>query len=388
MDLSRTTLAAVIGTTDRLGGAEKAFRAIVTGLRAEYGMKLRIFVHVLPEEPDSDFEVTVLGQPDRTAIGRMLLNLRRELLALEGPAILFPFQINSNVLAMAVNQSLPRRKRLPAVLNDRAHIDETLAVGANSSLLGRLAAPLRRQLTLRSYRAGDHIVCNARANERDVLRFTGLDASRVSTIYNPLAAKEIQARFPTRDRSVLVTSASPLIAVHARMNEQKGLDSLLRAFAAVKQVHPGARLRMVGDGPERDALEALATELGIESSCELPGFLSDPISAIEDADIYVLPSRWEGLPNALLEAIAVGLPVVATRCPTGPEEILENGQVGRLVEVDDVAAIAKNVLDLIGDSDERQRLGQRARSRALDFGLEVNLAAYRAVFEQVVASKS
>ena len=128
--------------------------------------------------------------------------------------------------------------------------------------------------------------------------------------------------------------------------------------------------------------------MGIEASCEFPGFLSDPISAIEDADIYVLPSRWEGLPNALLEAIAVGLPVVATRCPTGPEEILENGQVGRLVEVDDVAAMAKNVLDLIGDSDERQRLGQRARSRALDFGLDVSLAAYRAVFEQVVASKS
>ena len=388
MDLSQTTLVAVIGTTDRLGGAEKAFRTIVKGLRDEYGMKLRVFSHIAPQQPDADFEVTVLREPAGSTLGRMFLKLRRELLALEGPAILFPFQINSNMLVMGTNRSLPAKKRCPAILNDRACIDEILAASRISSRIGKWTAPLRRGLAVQAYRAGDHVVCNAQANERAVLRFAGLDESRVSTIYNPLAAKEIQARFPTRDRSVLVDPSSPLIAVHARMDKQKGLDSLLHAFALVKEVHPTARLRIVGDGSEKEALEALARELGVASNCEMPGFLSDPMDAIEDADIYALPSRWEGLPNTLLEAIAVGLPVVATRCPTGPDEILKNGEVGRLVSVDDVSAMAENLLELIADGGERQQLAEKARTRALDFGLDVSLAAYRALLERVGTSRT
>jgi glycosyltransferase involved in cell wall biosynthesis len=313
----------------------------------------------------------------------MFANLRRGLLSIDGPAILFPFQINSNILAMGANRSLPKQRRLPSVLNDRACIDQLLDANARSSLSGRLLAPLRRRLTRAAYRAGDHVVCNARENEKAVVRFTGLDPSRVSTIYNPLAAHDIQRRFPGRDRQRLIHPGAPLFAVHGRMTEQKGLDSLLRAFAQVKETLPGARLRLVGDGADRASLEALAAELGVRSACEFPGFLGDPLAAIEDADLYVLPSRWEGLPNALLEAIALGLPVVATRCPTGPKEILQDGRVGRLVGVDDVPGLAKSMLELISNHAERSELARRARERALDFGLEINLTAYRAVFERL-----
>ena len=172
------------------------------------------------------------------------------------------------------------------------------------------------------------------------------------------------------------------------MDRQKGLDILLRAFAIVRQAHPGARLRVVGDGPEREALQALACELGIESSCEFPGFLSDPLSAIEGADVYVLSSRWEGLPNSLLEALAVGLPVVATRCRTGPDEILEDGHVGLLVEVDDVKAMAENIRLLVDDADRRQLFAERARQRARDFNLERNVNAYGEVLDRVLANPS
>ncbi len=384
MDLSQVTLISVIGTTDRLGGAEKAFRTITTGLRSEFGLKLKTFSHIRPNDPDPDFDVTVLRAPDGASLARMFLNLRSELLQLSGPAILFPFQLNSNVLAVGVNRSLPNEKRLPTILNDRACIDELLAAGAAASLTGRLQGPLRRQLALRAYRIGDHVVCNAQANERAVLRFTGLDSSRVSTIYNPLAAVEIQSRFPARDRRVLGNSEAPLLVVHARMDKQKGLDSLLRAFDRVKKVHSGARLRMVGDGPERPYLEALALELGVRSSCEFPGFLSDPLAAIENGDVYVLPSRWEGLPNALLEAIAVGLPVVATRCPTGPDEILLDGQVGRLVAVDDVEAMAQNILELLSDGSVRQHFGEKGRERARDFSFHRNMSAYGALLTRLL----
>ena len=326
MDLSQVTLICVIGTTDRLGGAEKAFRAIAKGLRSELGLKLKVLSHLQPHEADSDFDVTVLRDPEGASLARMFYKLRSELLKVEGPAVLFPFQINSNILAVGANQSLPKGKRVPTILNDRACIDELLAAMAESSLWGRILGPVRRQLALRAYRQADHVVCNAQGNERAVIRFTGLGPARVSPIYNPQAVSEIQERFPARDRSSLRDPQAPLLATHARMSEQKGLDTLLRAFSRVKETHSGARLRIVGDGPERASLEDLANELGILESCEFPGFLSDPLAAIEEADLYVLSSRWEGLPNSLLEAIGVGLPVVSTRCPTGPDEILLDGE--------------------------------------------------------------
>ena len=107
MDLSQVTLISVIGTTDRLGGAEKAFRTITRGLRSELGLKLKTFSHIRPNDPDPDFDVTVLRTPDGASFARMFLNLRSELLKLRGPSVLFPFQINSNVLAVGVNRSLP-----------------------------------------------------------------------------------------------------------------------------------------------------------------------------------------------------------------------------------------------------------------------------------------
>jgi len=98
----------------------------------------------------------------------------------------------------------------------------------------------------------------------------------------------------------------------------------------------------------------------------------------------VLPSRWEGLPNSLLEAIAVGLPVVATRCPTGPDEILLDGQVGRRVAVDDVDAMAQNVLELLADGSVRQHFGEKARERSKDFSFHRNVNAYGALVTRLL----
>ena len=377
----------MIGTTDRLGGAEKAFRAIANGLRSELGLELNVFSHLQPHEPDPDFDVTVLRKAEGASLAQMFRNLRSGLLDVEGPAILFPFQINSNMLAVGANQSLSEARRFPTILNDRACIDELLAATAEASLSGRILSPVRRQLAVRAYRQADHVVCNAEANERAVVRFAGLDPARVSTIYNPLAVAEMQARFPARDRSSLGDPEAPLLATHARMSEQKGLDTLLRVFAQVRKTHPGARLRIVGDGPEKASLEALAGELGVMEACEFPGFLSDPLAAIEEADVYVLSSRWEGLPNSLLEAIGLGLPVVSTRCPTGPDEILLDGEVGRLVAVDDVGAMSTHILELLSEDVVRTQLADKARERAKDFSLDRSVAAYKDIMTRLLEAR-
>ena len=117
----------------------------------------------------------------------------------------------------------------------------------------------------------------------------------------------------------------------------------------------------------------------------MPGFSADPWAAIEEGDIYVLPSRFEGLPNSLLEAIAIGLPSIAADCPTGPSEILDPvDQVGALFPVDDVEALTHQLQRLIADGSLRDRMARSARRRALDFSPEVNTAAYGALFQRIL----
>ncbi|SFF60755.1 Glycosyltransferase involved in cell wall bisynthesis [Fontimonas thermophila] len=124
-----------------------------------------------------------------------------------------------------------------------------------------------------------------------------------------------------------------------RLDRQKGMDVLIRAFAALKP-RPGDRLLIAGEGAERPALEALANTLGVASQVEFLGYRVDLIDLMLEASAFVLASRWEGLPGVLIQALASGLPVVATDAPGGAAEILEQGRWGRLVPVEDVHALS------------------------------------------------
>jgi glycosyltransferase involved in cell wall biosynthesis len=114
---------------------------------------------------------------------------------------------------------------------------------------------------------------------------------------------------------------------------------LIEAFAQVRKSHP-TRLLILGEGEERPQLEALIRQLGLEQDVNLPGFVSNPYPYMAHAALFVLSSRWEGLPTVLVEAMSLRTPVIATDCPSGPREILGNGQYGQLVPVGDSSALA------------------------------------------------
>jgi len=135
----------------------------------------------------------------------------------------------------------------------------------------------------------------------------------------------------------------PVILGVGRHHFQKGFDTLLRAFARVRQQMP-ARLVILGEGPERPNLERLAAELGVAADVDLPGFDPNPFRYMRWAGVFVLSSRYEGLPNVLIQALACGCPVVSTDCPSGPSEILDGGRYGALVPVDDVEAMAQAIV--------------------------------------------
>jgi GalNAc-alpha-(1->4)-GalNAc-alpha-(1->3)-diNAcBac-PP-undecaprenol alpha-1,4-N-acetyl-D-galactosaminyltransferase len=152
----------------------------------------------------------------------------------------------------------------------------------------------------------------------------------------------------------------PYVLAIGRLDRQKGHDLLIRAFAATGAARSGWRLVILGEGPERPNLERLASELGIQGAVSMPGVVREPAEWLYKARLFVLSSRYEGFPNALLEAMACGCAVIAADCPSGPAEIVRDGENGLLVPAEDVHALSSAMLSLMGDEGLCRRLGTQA----------------------------
>jgi len=174
----------------------------------------------------------------------------------------------------------------------------------------------------------------------DLAQVAGIPRDRIRVIYNPIVTPEIQAK-----AKVLLAHPwfkpcePPVVLAIGRLTAQKDFSTLIQAFARVRQTH-AARLLILGEGEERPDLEALVRQLNLERDVRLPGFVPNPYPYMAQASVFVLSSRWEGLPTVLVEALYCGTPIVATDCPSGPREILRDGQYGRLVPVGNVASLA------------------------------------------------
>ncbi len=151
------------------------------------------------------------------------------------------------------------------------------------------------------------------------------------------------------------------IVAMGRLEPEKGFDLLVEAFARLAPAHPKWSLHILGEGGERGRLEALAVHLGLGARVHLPGRVADPVPHLASAHVFALPSRYEGIPNALLEAMACGLPVVASDSASGALEVVEDGRTGLLVRSADAVALAAALDRLLSDPEERRRLGECAR---------------------------
>jgi L-malate glycosyltransferase len=178
----------------------------------------------------------------------------------------------------------------------------------------------------------------------------------------------------------------PRLVYVGRLHEQKGLDVLLTALAAV-QSSPSPALSLVGTGPFEERLRALVYELGISGDVEFAGVRQSLTPLLHGADVFVLPSRAEGLSNSLLEAMAIGLPVVASAIP-GNTDVIQSGVNGLLSDPGDPAALADALERLLSDGGLRRRLGEAARRTVEErFALEEVAARYRELYEELSATK-
>ena len=176
----------------------------------------------------------------------------------------------------------------------------------------------------------------------DFIKLTGI-RQRVQVIHNPVVTPDLfrRAEEPV-EHPWLQHDQPPVLLGVGRLTGQKNFPNLIHAFAEVCGQHR-CRLMILGEGEDRPALEALVRELGLEAEVSLPGFVQNPYAYMKRAAMFVLSSDWEGLPTVLIEALALGTPVVATDCPSGPMEILRNGTLGRLVPMKNSSALAQAI---------------------------------------------
>ena len=225
----------------------------------------------------------------------------------------------------------------------------------------RFVLPLLRMV----YPQADRIVTVSQGVANDISSCTGVSQEGITTIYNPILTEHIntQATLPV-SHPWLQEEGIPIILGVGRLVPAKDFPTLLKAFAHLRATLP-ARLVILGEGRERSTLEKLATELGINSDLSLPGFSDNPYAFMSRANVFVLSSMLEGLPNALIEALACGCPVVSTNCRSGPQEILDNGAFGPLVPVGDDMALAQAIIQTLEHPPSKERL----RSRAQEFDI-------------------
>ena len=197
-------------------------------------------------------------------------------------------------------------------------------------------------------------------------KLPGIRRNRIHTVYNPVVSADLleMSQAPVGDLW-LEEPGPPVVVAIGRLHKQKDFSTLLAAFSLLLGKR-SARLIVLGSGPLRADLESLAHELRIGKHVKFPGFVENPYAFLSRASLFVLSSRYEGLSNVLIEAMACGCPVVSTSCKFGPDEILEGGRWGRLVPVGDPEALAVAMLHTLAMPPRRDTLRERARFFSVD----------------------
>jgi GalNAc-alpha-(1->4)-GalNAc-alpha-(1->3)-diNAcBac-PP-undecaprenol alpha-1,4-N-acetyl-D-galactosaminyltransferase len=284
--------------------------------------------------------------------------LRRALRSVESPVVV-SFGTSINIITLRACEGLGRR----VIISER-NDPRRLARFGLWDLMWR-----------KHYRSADLVTANTHTALNDMSGF--VEPGKLAYVPNPLALAKGNGNGNGHAHTPI--SPSPFFLNIGRLVSDKAHDVLLEAFALLGDELKEWRLAILGDGRMRDTLKAQAASLGVASRVHWHGIVQDPHAFYRAANIFVLPSRVEGTPNALLEAMSCGLPVIVSDGAPGPLELVEDGVTGLVVPVNDATALAAALRRLASDDELRSRLGEAARARVSEYELPRALAAWESV---------
>jgi glycosyltransferase involved in cell wall biosynthesis len=236
---------------------------------------------------------------------------------------------------------------------------------------------VRRRLARHAYRSADAVVALSEGVRRELIEDFALRSDRVVTIHNPVEFDTLVEEAKAAPPPPAKKDGLWIMGV-GRLLRQKGYDRLIRAVASLQR--PDVRLVLVGEGPDRAALQTQADELGIGDRLIMPGFVRQPMQWLAAADLFVLSSRWEGFGHVIVEAMAAGAPVIAFDCPHGPRDIIRNGENGILVPDADETALTAAISELLDNRDRAMAFATRAKADAVRFSSATIAAQYLKLF--------
>jgi len=284
-----------------------------------------------------------------------------------------------------------RRERPTVMLSDKDRVNRTallaramagvpvrLVLSSGTTISIDLASRglferfLQRTSMGRLYPYADTIIVTSHGVADDMADYTGLARGRIEVVPSPVVPGSLFTEaLPPPDHPWFRQGEPPVILGVGELCARKDFATLIRAFATLRAQRP-ARLMMLGRGGLRSELLDLAGQLGVAADVALPGFVDDPYRYLAHARLFAFTSLWEGLGFALIEALAVGTPVVSADCPSGPREILQDGRYGRLVPVGDADALARAMVETLDASLPPEVLREAARP----YEVEVATIAY------------
>ena len=299
----------------------------------------------------------------------------RRMVAETRPDVVMSFLKGTNLLAWLSLMNLGRRRprwiaregnNVLAVINEEAPSDFVRKVSL--------------ALTRRAYRRADVVLSNSTDMAAGLVRDLALDPARMRMINNPIDLHAIAAM---KDEPLGGLPNRPYIITAGRLEYQKAHEVLIRAFAA-SGIWRSHALVILGKGSRLDQLHRLAAQLGVGEHVSFIGFVANPYAWMARADLFVLPSRWEGFPTVAAEALACGAPLLLTDCSFGPRDVIEPGVSGELVPVDDEAALAAGIARLIADPQRRAAMREAGFARVKGFAIEAMVENYSSLFEELV----
>lgn len=362
------------------GGGERTWLNILARLdRERFRPSLAYFEkvdsHFLREIPD-DVSVHDLGKERRLSrdLPRSVCALRA-VLREERPDVAVSLLHTWGFLLDAAQLGLGLRMAI--IANEHIHVDSSLAYLSGQRPLASRVAPLLHRV---AYARAARVVGVSERQIDDLRRRFHVPVEKTAAIpvgvdgarLHALAAEPLDDPWYEK---------RPLLVAIGRLIPQKAFDDLLRAFARVAE-STDARLAVLGEGELRGELEALVRELGLEDRVRLPGLQPNPYRFLGRARAFVLSSRWEAMPQVVIEALTLGVPVVATDCPTGPSELLDGGRYGILVPPGAPEQLAEALAHVLDDDAEHTRLAALSAERGHAYDVVEMVARYAEEIER------
>jgi GalNAc-alpha-(1->4)-GalNAc-alpha-(1->3)-diNAcBac-PP-undecaprenol alpha-1,4-N-acetyl-D-galactosaminyltransferase len=363
----------LISSSLKVGGAERVMSIIANHWAARgwpitiltfddgstppfYDLDKRIEVRPLSLEARSDYSFAAFKHNLRQ------IQLLKQAIVASHPAVVISFITTVNIMTLLATWTL----KVPTIVCEHVH--------PSVSGLGRIAQLLQNW----TYRRADLVTVQTHG----ALAFFPSDRYDTIVIPNPVIipdSEPIESQLHTDDRHLLAIG---------KLIPQKGFDLLIKAFAQICEAHPEWTLTILGEGEMRGELEELCLELAVADRVFMPGVVKNVDAHLRKADIFVLSSRFEGFPVTLCEAMACGVPVVATDCLSGPREIIHNGIDGLLIVADSQDALAAGIDLLMSDPVKRQYFSHHAPQVLDRFGMEPVMGLWSNAIKQVMERKS